>query len=215
MLAAAEPSRPALSDMLREGTRDAHRAAERGPFVRAFLRGQLDRDTYVRMLGGLLRVYAALEDGLLRRRGHPLVAPFVLPALFRAPALAVDLAHFLGPAWQSRLAPSPAAERYAAHLDRLAADAPPGLVAHAYTRYLGDLSGGRLLRDRAARALGLSEGPGLAFYDFPAIPDIAAFKADFRARLDALPLTDAAAAALVDEANFAFAASAALFAELA
>ena len=43
MLAAAEPSRPALSDMLREGTRDAHRAAERGPFVRAFLRGPLDR----------------------------------------------------------------------------------------------------------------------------------------------------------------------------
>lgn len=215
MLAAANLSRPALSDMLREGTREAHRAAERGPAVRSFLRGDLGRAGYIRLLAGLLRTYAALEAGLVRHRAHPCVGPIVIPALFRAPALAADLAHFLGPDWQDHLPDSPAGERYAAHLLRLARRDPALLVAHAYTRYLGDLSGGQVLRARAAAALGLSERAGLSFYDFPQIADHAAFKAEYRARLDALPVDDAAADALVAEAREAFAASAALLAELA
>ena len=51
------------------------------------------------------------------------------------------------------------------------------LVAHLYTRYLGDLSGGQILRRAVVRAYGLA-GPGettldaragVAFYDFPEI----------------------------------------------
>jgi heme oxygenase len=206
-------SRPALSDMLREGTRDAHRAAERGPAVRAFLRGDLERAAYVRLLGGFWRVYLALEAGLVRHRAHPCVGPLVLAELFRSQALAADLWHFLGPGWLDSLPPSPAGERYALHLGELAERDPTLLVAHAYTRYLGDLSGGQVLRARAAAALGLSERAGLSFYDFPQIRDHAAFKADYRARLDALPIDDPDA--LVAEAREAFTASAALLAELA
>lgn len=212
MLAAENLSRPALSDMLREGTRDAHRAAERGPAVRAFLRGDLERPGYVRLLGGLWRVYVALEAGLVRHRAHPCIGPLVLAELFRSQALAADLWHFLGPGWLAALPPSPAGERYARHIGELSERDPVLLVAHAYTRYLGDLSGGQVLRARAAAALGLSDRAGLSFYDFPQIRDHAAFKADYRARLDALPIDDPDA--LVAEAREAFTASAALLAEL-
>ena len=50
-----------------------------------------------------------------------------------------------------------------------AADAPR-LIAHAYVRYLGDLSGGRIVGRILARSPGL--GPeALSFYDFPGIAD--------------------------------------------
>ena len=55
---------------------------------------------------------------------------------------------------------------------------------------------------------------GLAFYDFPQIPDLSACKADLRARLDALPLAPAGVTALVAEAREAFARNAAVFADL-
>ena len=107
------------------------------------------------------------------------------------------------------------ARAYAAHLRELADRDPALLVAHAYTRYLGDLSGGQILRGAAVRILGLTpDGPGLAFYDFPQIPDLNTCKADLRARPDALPLAPREITALVAEARDAFARNSAVFAEL-
>lgn len=210
----AQPlERPPLSTQLREGTQEAHQSAERGPFVQKFLRGQLERATYVRLLAALHRVYTALEAGLERHREHPVVGPIALPEVYRGPALAADLEHFLGPDWAATAPASPAAARYAERLAALSAGDPALLVAHAYTRYLGDLSGGQILGKRAGKALGLSDA-GLEFYAFREIADIPAFKAAYRARLDALPVDERGAAALVAEANHAFAASASLFAEL-
>lgn len=220
---------PGLAARLRDGTREAHRAAERGAFVRAFLRAPaaanapadastdaptIDRATYRAYLHALWAVYSALEAGLERRREHPVAGRFALPALYRAPALAADL-HALFAARPDDAPPVPAALAYAAHLRALAEHEPTLLVAHAYTRYLGDLSGGQILRGAAARILDLRPGdPGLAFHDFPQIPDLGAFKADLRARLDALPLAPAEITALVVEARHAFARTAAVFAAL-
>lgn len=223
---------PGLSARLRDGTREAHRAAERGAFVRAFLGARrpdgagptgptIDRDIYRAYLIALHAVYTALEDGLERHREHPIVGPLALPYLYRAPALAADLQTLstleradTQPNAQGA-SPVPAALALAAHLRELADRDPALLVAHAYTRYLGDLSGGQILRGAAARILGVpDDGPGLAFYDFPQIPDLNACKADLRARLDALPLAPAGVTALVAEARDAFAYNAAVFADL-
>jgi heme oxygenase (biliverdin-producing, ferredoxin) len=45
---------------------------------------------------------------------------------------------------------------------------PSSLLAHAYVRYLGDLSGGQTIRHTIAKAYGLDEasGQGLSFYAF-------------------------------------------------
>lgn len=205
---------PGLAARLRDGTREAHRAAERGPFVRAFLRATIDRATYRAYLDALWPVYAALEAGLQRHRAHPVAGPLALPALYRAPAIAADLRELFVAA-PADAPPVPAAAAYAAHLHALADADPTLLVAHAYTRYLGDLSGGQILRGAAARILGVPpSGPGLALYDFPEVADLGACKVDLRARLDALPVDPAGAAALVAEARSAFARNAAIFSEL-
>ena len=202
-----------LSEYLRAGTADVHRGAERSAFVSRFMNGGLDRDTYSRHLRALHGVYGALEAALESFEDDPRLKAFHLPALWRRSALEADLDYLRGPQWKLEL-PVPAARIYAEHLHALTTKRPLCLVSHAYVRYMGDLSGGQTLKRIAARQLGIS-GDGLRFYEFPGIGDLAAFKADFRRRLDRLALVDGERQALLDEARNAFHPNAMIFGELA
>lgn len=203
-----------LSARLRTHTTDAHRRAERARFVRELLDHTLPRAAYERLLVSYWHVYAALERAIDAHAGHVVVGAIRFPALHRRGTIEDDLAYFLGDEWRTRLDPSPAARRYVHVLERLAETFPAGLVAHAYTRYLGDLSGGQLLKRHVAASLGIPDGEGVAFYEFGGIADPTAFKQTFRARLDALPLDEAATVAVLDEAIRAFELTAALLEEV-
>ena len=195
---------PPLSLRLREGTKDSHRLAETTPFIRAFFAGRLTQSVYANFLAQLRHVYTALESHLEQHRAHPVVGPLYLPALHRVAALDADLAHYDPAGEFAAQPPHPATARYVGRLAEAAEHQPAHLVAHHYTRYLGDLSGGQALKRVVAKMFPHPTGAGLAFYDFPAISNHTEFKDAYRARLDALPLDEAAGAALVAEANHAF-----------
>ncbi len=169
--------------------------------MHGLLRGHLDRHEYAALLRGLHTVYSSLERRLHDLVDHPAVRPFVDPALDRTPALVADLVTLHGADWERDVPPLPAAIVYAARID---AATPPQLVAHSYVRYLGDLSGGQALGRVIARALALPDDGGVAFYRFPGIPDVDAFKERFRASLDAWMLDEAEADDVVREAQDAF-----------
>jgi heme oxygenase (biliverdin-producing, ferredoxin) len=192
-----------LADALRERTRTLHAEAERAGVVRAILCGRVSRYGYALLLRNLFPVYQELERGLERHRRAPGVRAIARPGLCRAQAIESDLVSLYGASWSRRLPHLPAGEGYAGRV--LAAVEGEGvrLIAHAYARYLGDLSGGQILRRLLARSLGL--GPeSLAFYDFPQIADVEAFKAGYRAALDraAGEITDIDG--VVEEAALAF-----------
>ena len=77
------------------------------------------------------------------------------------------------------------------------------LVGHHYTRYLGDLSGGQILKNIAQNAMGLTDG-GLDFYEFPDIGDKKEFKELYRETLNKLPVDQHDVDAIITEANYAF-----------
>jgi heme oxygenase len=87
-------------------------------------------------------------------------------------------------------------------------------VGHHYTRYLGDLSGGLILKNIAQKAMNLSDHDGLNFYTFQAIDDEKAFKGTYRAAMDTLPIDQAMADRIVEEANEAFHLNMNMFKEL-
>lgn len=209
----ADDSRP-LAQRLREDTRRAHRWVERLASVRGLLRGLLDLDSYQSLLRDLHAVYGALESGLRLHAAHPVLAALLRPELFRQAALAADLDFLHGGAGWRMLPLSAAAQTYAQHLQHLAQHDPALLTAHCYTRYLGDLSGGPILRRMVAWALRLDARGGLRFYDFPDVGDPDVYKADYRRCLDQLPLTAAEQTAIVREAIQAFSYSGALFTAL-
>jgi heme oxygenase len=170
--------RPAgFVDALRERTRALHTEAERSGLVAEILRGRGTKFGYALMLRNLLPVYAAMENALVQNSASRALALIVRPALFRAGAISADLA-VLSP----RAAELPLLPQATAYVNAIAAASTATgdrLIAHAYTRYLGDLSGGQILKRLLARSLTLPS-EALTVYDFPDIADIAAFKDDYR-----------------------------------
>jgi heme oxygenase len=156
---------PSPAERLRLETRQLHAEVERAGIMRPLLRGELDRPGYCRLLRNLHEIYGTLEGALRRHASRPDVAPVALPELFRTEALGDDLAELHGEHWP-RLPAMPATHRYVARLREIERSDAGLLVAHAYVRYLGDLSGGRIVRRIIAGSLGLVSGPGLRFYDF-------------------------------------------------
>lgn len=179
-----------FSRRLRAATWDEHRSAESGAFMRRLFAGELPLAAFSALTTQLYFVYAELERVAEAMRADPEAGPFLSRDLTRVPALEADLAHFHGARWRETVAPGPAARAYARRVAETAGW-PGGLVAHHYTRYLGDLSGGRDIARAAAETYGLT-GAGLRFYDFSAIADPAAFKAAYRRRLDDLAAADEA-----------------------
>ncbi|HYQ73924.1 biliverdin-producing heme oxygenase [Cellulomonas sp.] len=211
--AGAAPGPAPLSLLLREGTRPEHEAAEGSTFVEDLLGGRLTTAAYVDLALQLHAVYVALEEVGEEVRRTPAGAGVVFDELARVPAIEADLAHLAGPAWRDRAVPLPATAAYAAAVRAGGSDVGR-YVAHAYTRYLGDLSGGQVIGRMVQRHYAVAD-EGVGFYAFPAIPKPKPFKDLYRTRVDALDLTEDQRAAVVDEARAAFLHNRALFAALA
>ncbi|MEQ6903474.1 biliverdin-producing heme oxygenase [Nocardioides sp. YIM 152588] len=204
---------PTLSTAMRDGSRAEHEAAENSAFMSELLEGRLSPTAYADLLLRLRRVYAALEETTRALAADPLVAPLHDPALERLAAIDADLSHW-APGRDAADVESPAATAYEERLR--AAGAWGGLlVAHHYTRYLGDLSGGQVIGRLLARTYDLPEGRGVAFYEFPGIAKPKPYKDDYRGALDSLPLGPGDLERVVDEVKVAFRLNQALFAELA
>ena len=200
-----------LSVVMREGSRAAHEAAEGTSFMGELLDGRLTERAYADYLTGLRPVYAALEQVGAELADDPLVAPVRDVALERLAAIDADLEFWSRHATAGFTSPSVA--RYAERIER--AREWGGLyVAHHYTRYLGDLSGGLAIGRIVARTYGV--GPeALAFYAFPGIPKPKPYKDAYRARLDELPLDEAHKQRVLAEVRAGFALNTAFFTELA
>jgi heme oxygenase len=201
-----------LSTAMREGSRTEHEAAEGSTFMAELLDGRLTAEAYADLLLRLRRVYAALEEVVTEHRDDPVVAAVHDPALERLAAIDADLAHW-APGVDPDSVDSPAATAY---VDRIRAGAAWGglLVAHHYTRYLGDLSGGQVIGRVLQRTFDLPEGTGVRFYDFPQIAKPKPYKDGYRARLDALDLTPSEVERVVDEVRAVFSLNQAVFEEL-
>ena len=208
------PATAPLSIAMREGSQEAHTAAESSAFMAELSAARVNalgvRDYLLRYR----EVYRTLEGLATELAGHAAVDAVADPALDRLPAIEADLAYWAEVAG----APvpvefhSPATDAYVDRLLEVRSWAPL-FVAHHYTRYLGDLSGGQVIGRVLDRELGL-EGQGTAFYAFPAIPKPKPYKDGYRARLDALDLTPEEQSLVVGEVSVAFALNQAVFTEL-
>lgn len=197
-----------LSVAMKEGSAAEHDAAEQSTFVAELLAGQINEVGYAEYLLRLRVIYQALESAVRAHCDDPLVAAIYDPALERVAAIDADLQHWAPGTGHD--VDSPAAQRYR---DRVVEASWGGAVlAHHYTRYLGDLSGGQAMGRILGREFGL-EDRGLAFYEFPV--RIKPYKDRYRDRLDGLALDPADVDRVVDEVRIAFGLNQAVFDELA
>lgn len=203
----------AFSVRVREATRDDHERTERASFVAELIGGRLPRDAYAQFMSQLWFLYRALDGGAAQLRGDPVVGPFLDPRLDRSAALAVDLELLVGPDWRDRIRALPATAAHAARIAALAGTWPAGYLAHHYLRYLGDLSGGKVVGKAAQRAYGLTDA-GVRFYRFDDIPSGREFKDHYRRLLDGAPWSDDERQRILAEVSLGFRMSGAMFEDL-
>lgn len=203
-----------LATKLREGTKKAHTMAENMGFIKCFLKGTVEKTSYRTLVKNLYFVYSAMEEEMERLKNHPIMGKMYFPQLNRKRSLEQDLAYYYGANWHNEVSPSPACEAYIQRIRQVSTEEPELLLAHLYTRYIGDLSGGQILKKIAETAMNLGNGQGTAFYNFSEIPDEKEFKVNYRQAMNDLPIDEAQGDRIVEEANAAFGMNMKLFQEL-
>lgn len=207
---AVSSTRPSLARALKVGTAVSHQAAEDVHFVSNFIQGKIDRELYGKLVVMLYHVYDKLE-ACLDQAGPVHFPTLHFPVeLGRTATLEEDMDFWHGGMVHEK---SPAVQDYIDRLEYLTTHDPLLLLAHSYTRYLGDLSGGKILARVARRALVL-QADGLAFYEFANIASPKLFKDMYRNAMDEMPLTEEQVVKLVAEANVSFLLNMRLFEEL-
>ena len=199
---------------IKQGTKESHSAAENTKFVASFLRGVLDPEEYRKLIANFYFVYSAMEEEVEALKDHPVVGKINLPELLRKESLKEDLSYYYGTSWETEIKQSEACVKYVNRIREVAKDDPKLLVGHHYTRYLGDLSGGQILRGIAENSLKPEKGKGLSFYDFSEISDSKKYKKVYRQLLDGLDVGQDDVDNIIREANYAFKLNMYMFDEL-
>ena len=203
-----------LAAELKTGTKRSHTAAENTKFVGSFLRGVVSEQNYRTLIKDFYFIYSAIEEEMERLQDDEFLSPIYFKELNRLNFLKMDLRYYYGPNWMMEIKPSEACIQYTERIHEVADKDPYLLVGHHYTRYLGDLSGGQILRNIAEKALDLPKGEGLHFYDFPKIDDKKAFKTKYREGLDNVTSDTSKINDIIAEANYAFRLNMYMFDEL-
>jgi heme oxygenase (biliverdin-producing, ferredoxin) len=201
---------PSLPERLKIATRQLHLEVERSPFMSSLLRGDLSMASYRALLLNLHAIYVALESELDRHGADPSIAAIWIDGIARAPALARDLDAIPSSVSDMAAGLRPSTLAYVDHLHAIGQRDPVRLIAHAYVRYLGDLSGGQILR----RIVGDKLHAPVAFYDFGAVQDAQGLRDAFRQGLEQIKLVDLQTDVIVEEALAAFELHKSMFDEL-
>jgi heme oxygenase len=204
-----------FSQALRERTRTNHGESEGADFMNDLMTGKGTRDDYIALVAQHYFIYEAIESAALQFADDPIAAPFISAQLTRLPAIEDDLDFLLGADWRDEIVPLPTTARYAARVRAIAEEGwPGGFIAHHYTRYLGDLSGGQVIRTLMQRQFGF-ETNGVGFYLFDQIAKPKEFKETYRDQLDAVSWDEAERERVIDEVVAAYRFNTELFVDLA
>ncbi len=191
-----------FSDALRESTRAIHDQTEGATFMHDLMSGKGTREDYVALVVQHYYMYEALEAVAESMADDPVAGRFITPQLTRIPALVADLDFLLGPDWRFVSTPLPSTVRYVERIREVSGWAG-GFVAHHYTRYLGDLSGGQHIYKVMQKRFGFDTN-GVGFYLFDEIADPSAFKDTYRDQLNAVEWDEHERERVVEEVKVAY-----------
>lgn len=192
-----------LSKQIKEGTKKSHTMAENTGFITCFLKGVVEKKSYVKLMSDLYHVYSTMEEEFERHKDHEILSKIYYPELFRKQSIEKDLEYYLGSDWRDNVTQTPSCKEYVSKIKEVSDIFPELLISHHYTRYIGDLSGGQILKGIAKTALQVDDA-GMNFYIFTNIPDEKKFKEEYRNTLDSLPFEQETIDSIIVEANNAF-----------
>lgn len=202
-----------FSQALRERTWASHGESEGAGFMSDLMQGKGTKDDYIALVVQHYFIYEALEAAEAGFVGDTVASAFITPRLTRLPAIEADLEFLLGDDWRDQIVPLPTTQRYVDRINTVAATWNGGFIAHHYTRYLGDLSGGQHIRRLMQRHFGFDTN-GVGFYFFDEIASPKDFKDTYRTELDAVDWSAEERERVIDEVLIAYRFNTELFQDL-
>lgn len=173
---------------IQKSTKKLHSMAENTGFIKRLVSGDATTQTYGEYIYNLYFVYKAIEENLEKHKDNEVLKEFIIPEIFRAEFLLKDSKFLLGDNLDS-IELCDSTKVFVARLNEISNIDPNLLVAHAYTRYLADLFGGRTIFEIIKSKYNI-EDDGLNYYMFDKIPDLKAFVMEYHQRLDLIKLND-------------------------
>lgn len=152
---------------MRTSNKNLHTAAEKTGFNARLVEGRATRESYAEYLFNLKAAYEAIERNLDKYSDVEALKPFVTKDLYRAAQIEKDL-KILANGKDFELLPS--AKAYVDRIDEIGEKNPMLLVAHAYTRFLADLFGGRTIFQIVKESYKIEE-EALNYFMFPEVED--------------------------------------------
>lgn len=202
-----------FSELLSARTRRAAGTPAHGSFLEDLAGGRCEVADYAELLGQYAFVHDALERATARVLHDPVVRPFLDGQRSRLPAITADLEFLVGPDWSELMSPLPSTIRTIRRMCEVASTWPAGLVAHHYTRHLGDLTDGPTIAMHLAEQFDFdTNGIGFVMLDQTAAPED--FERTYATQLDAAPWDDDERERIAAEVVLAYDLDRAMLAEL-
>ncbi|HII4444719.1 TPA: heme oxygenase (biliverdin-producing) [Clostridium perfringens] len=176
---------------IKNNSNDLHAVAEKTGFLKRLLEGKASTESYAEYLYNLYEVYNAIEVNLEKCKDNKVVKDFVLPEIYRAEAILKDLKFLLGENLNT-MKPLASTRAYVARINEIGETAPELLVAHAYTRYLADLFGGRTIYGMVKDLYKIDE-EGLNYYKYEILsdgPEMKGFVMNYHNKLNNIELNE-------------------------
>ena len=176
---------------IKNNSNDLHAVAEKTGFLKRLLEGKASTESYAEYLYNLYEVYKAIEVNLEKCKDNKVVKDFVLPEIYRAEAILKDLKFLLGENLNT-IKPLASTRAYVARINEIGETAPELLVAHAYTRYLADLFGGRTIYGMVKDLYKIDE-EGLNYYKYVTLsdgPEMKGFVMNYHNKLNNIELNE-------------------------
>ena len=188
-------------EKLKDATSILHKIAERGGFNLELFKGNITKEEYGEYLLHKLHIYRSLESALNEQTSNNEISKIIFPELQRESSLIEDLRTLLGDNFESAPQLSSVGS-YIYRIQTLATEKPLLLIAHAYTNYLADLSGGMIIKKILLEQYGY-EASELKTYAFD-IPDIGKFKKEYHEILAKIIIENSMEAEFIEEVKLAY-----------
>jgi len=109
-----------LSKQIREGTKKSHTMAENTGFITCFLKGVVEKKSYIRLLSDLYFIYSAMEEEFENHKSDTILRNIYYPELFRKKSLEKDLQYYLGIDWRDLITQTKSCKEYVARISEIA-----------------------------------------------------------------------------------------------
>ncbi len=203
-----------FSVRLRKSVWNLHSMADSSSLTQDIKEAKTTVEDMKKITASLFYIYKALEEEIEKNKNERGVKDIYFKELFRVPNLIKDLEFYFGKNYEDIIYPTVATQLYVSRIKLASSFKPYLLIAHSYVRYMGDLSGGQMIKEMIKESLGLSSNEGVMFYEFEDIENPTEFKKLYRERLDNLDLSEEELQDIMKEANIAFLHNINLFREI-